>query len=73
MKQKDARPQIIAAWDEWVAGRGLDPGKASGRDALQFYFDLQDMKSPLLRFSSRARDKWEVIYDWLQAERRVGL
>lgn len=73
MKQKEAEPLVIAAWDEWVMKRGLDPEKATGRDALQFYYELQDANSPLLKFISRARDKWQVIHDWLVSQRRVGL
>lgn len=73
MKQKEVRPLLVAAWDEWAARKGLDLGKATGRDTLQFYYDLQDAKSPLLKFVSRTCEKWQVIHDWLVSEQRVRL
>jgi nuclear transport factor 2 (NTF2) superfamily protein len=72
MKLNEAKPLVIAAWDDWAAKSGISPNYAEGRDALRFYYELQDTKSPLLRFMSRARDKWEVIYDWLMHERQIG-
>jgi hypothetical protein len=73
MKLKEAKPLVIAAWDDWAAKRGLRPDNAAGRDTLQFYYELQDAKSPLLKFDSRTREKWQVIHDWLVSEQRVGL
>jgi hypothetical protein len=73
MKQKEARPGLVAAWDEWAARKGVDLDDATGRDTLQFYYDLQDAKSPLLEFVSRTCEKWQVIHDWLVSERRIGL
>jgi hypothetical protein len=73
MKQKEARPLVVAAWDAWAAKRGLNSADATGRDALQFYYELQDVSSPLLKFISREREKWQVIHDWLVSERRIGL
>jgi hypothetical protein len=73
MKQKEARPLVVAAWDVWATKRGLDNADATGRDALQFYYELQDVNSPLLKFISREREKWQVIHDWLVSERRIGL
>jgi hypothetical protein len=73
MKLSEAKPLVIAAWDDWATKRGITPDYAEGRDALRFYYELQEEKSPLLRFISRARDKWEVIYYWLMSERQVGL
>jgi hypothetical protein len=73
MKQKEARPLVVAAWDAWAAKRGLNSADATGRDALQFYYELQDVGSPLLKFISREREKWQVIHDWLVSERRIGL
>jgi hypothetical protein len=73
MKQKEAKSLLIAAWDAWLEERGIGHNDATGRDALQFYYELQDAKSPLLGFISRARDKWDVVHDWLVSERRVGL
>jgi hypothetical protein len=71
MKQQEAKPLVIAAWDEWVAAKGLAPDDVNGRDALQFYYELQDKKSPLLKFIARVRDKWEIVHDWLIAEGRL--
>ena len=73
MKQKEARPLVVAAWDAWAEKRGLNSADATGRDALQFYYELQDVSSPLLKFISREREKWQVIHDWLVSERRIGL
>jgi hypothetical protein len=72
MKQKEAKPLVLNAWDAWAAKRSLDPAKATGRDALQFYYELKDAKSPLLGFISRAQEKWLVVHDWLVSERRIG-
>jgi hypothetical protein len=71
MKMKEAKPLVVAAWDEWVTKRGLDCDDTTGRDTLQFYCELQDAESPLLNFTSRARDKWYVIHDWLVSAQRV--
>jgi hypothetical protein len=73
MKQKEAKPLVVAAWDAWAIKRGLDNADATGRHALQFYYELQDVNSPLLKFISREREKWQVIHDWLVSERRIGL
>jgi hypothetical protein len=35
---------------------------------LKFFYELQDMRSPLLDFRSGRRDKWRVINDWLLGE-----
>jgi hypothetical protein len=70
MKQSEAKPLVIAAWRRWLATRGIDHEIATGRDALQFYYELQDTKSPVLKFTSRAREKWDVIHDWLIGERQ---
>jgi hypothetical protein len=39
MKQKEARPLLAAAWDEWAARKGVDLDDATGRDTLQFYYN----------------------------------
>jgi hypothetical protein len=72
MKEKEAKSLLLEAWDAWTAKMGLDPAKATGRDALLFYYELKDEKSPLLRFISRAREKWFVVHDWLLSSRRIG-
>jgi hypothetical protein len=72
MKQNEARPLVLKAWDAWAAKRGVDPATATGRDALQFYYELKEANSPLLGFISRTREKWLVIHDWLVSEGRIG-
>lgn len=72
MKQKEAKPLVFAAWNTWLEERGIDRSDATGRDLLQFYYDLQDTKSPLLRFMSRGRDKWLIIHEWLSGGRGAG-
>ena len=44
---------------------------ADGRESLQFFFELQDSRSPLLDFQTRGRDKWQLVHAWLIGERRV--
>ena len=71
MKQKDLRAHIIREWDHWLQNQAIAPGKATGRDSLKFYFDLQDRRSTLLDFQSRGRDKWQIVHSWLLSEHRV--
>jgi hypothetical protein len=73
MKLKEIKPLVIAAWDDWTASRSLRCDNATGRDTLQFYYELQDTQSSLLHFVSRKREKWQVIHEWIESERRVGL
>jgi hypothetical protein len=68
MKQKEARILIVREWERWLQGQSIDPGSATGRDTLKFYFELQDNKSDLLEFQSRGRDKWHIINSWLLRE-----
>jgi hypothetical protein len=73
MKLKEAKPLVIAAWDDWTAKRDLGPDDATGRDTLQFFCDLQVAKAPLLHFVSRTREQWQVILDWIVSERRLWI
>jgi hypothetical protein len=73
MKLEEAKPLVITAWDIWTAKLGLRHDRATGRDTLQFYYELQDTKSLLLHFVSRKREKWQVIPGWIVSERRLGL
>ena len=50
MKQSEVKPLMLQAWDVWAAKRGLDPANATGRDALRFYYELKDAKSPLAAY-----------------------
>ena len=71
MKQKEARPVLIKEWDRWVRTQSVDPGAATGRDALKFYVELEDARSPLLKFRTRGRDKWQIVHVWLVGARRI--
>jgi hypothetical protein len=71
MKQKEAKPLVIEAWNRWSQKRGIERNDATGRDLLQFYYELQDAKSPLLKFMSRGRDKWLIIHEWLSDEQQT--
>jgi hypothetical protein len=64
MKQEEAKRLIIQEWDRWVQTRA-DSGKPTGRDSLEFFFELQDVRSVLLDFQTRGRDKWKVVHAWL--------
>jgi len=52
MKQKDARALMIREWDRWLQTQSIDPDEATGRDALKFFFELQDKQSPLVNFQT---------------------
>jgi hypothetical protein len=71
MKQKDAKTLIVREWEHWLRAQAIDPDKASGRDTLKFFFELQDRRSQLLDFQSRGRDKWQIIHAWLLKEPRL--
>jgi hypothetical protein len=71
MKQRDARALIIPEWIRWLQSQSIDPGVATGRESLKFFFELQDSRSPLLDFQTRGRDKWELVHTWLIGERPV--
>ncbi len=71
MKQRDLRTHIIREWDAWLQSHAIQPGTATGRDSLKFYFELQDKRSTLLNFQSRGRDKWQIVHSWLLSEHRV--
>jgi hypothetical protein len=71
MKQKEARALIVREWERWLHWNSIDPATATGRDSLKFFIELQDRKSPLLDFTSRGRDKWEIIHGWLLSDGRV--
>jgi hypothetical protein len=72
MKQRDLRTHIIREWDTWLQSHAIQPGTATGRDSLKFYFELQDKRSTLLNFQSRGRDKWQIVHSWLLSEHRVN-
>ncbi|HEX5233122.1 MAG TPA: hypothetical protein VFW56_12855 [Bradyrhizobium sp.] len=72
MKQKEAKRLLIQEWDSWIKRQPIRTDKATGRDSLKFFFELQDTRSRLLKFSSRGRDKWQIVHAWLLGEDRVS-
>jgi hypothetical protein len=58
---------IIREWRRWLQARPIDRGAVTARDTLSFFCELQDKRSPLLKFHARGRDKWEIINGWLLA------
>jgi hypothetical protein len=71
MKQAEAKPLLIKEWDRWVRAQSIDSDMATGRDALKFYVELEDTRSPLLNFQTRHRDKWQIVHDWLLGAQRI--
>jgi hypothetical protein len=71
MKYQEAKRLIVLEWDRWIQAQTIDCGRASGRDSLKFFVELQDTRPTLLDFQSRGRDKWRVVHAWLLSERRV--
>jgi hypothetical protein len=71
MKQSEAKRLILEAWDGWMQRQALVASGVTGRDSLKFFIELQDTKSPLLKFQTRGRDQWQIIHGWLESEARV--
>jgi hypothetical protein len=71
MKQVEAKRLIIKEWDRWVRRQSVDSDRATGRDTLKFYVELEDARSPLLNFPTRGRDKWQIVRDWLVDAGRI--
>jgi len=72
MKQEEAKRLIIQEWDHWIQTQSMDSGKATGRDSLRFFFELQDVRSVLLDFHTRRRDKWQIVHAWLRGAGRLS-
>ena len=73
MKQSEAKRLLIQSWDEWISKQPqIKRGKASGRESLRFFYELQNAESPLLKFNSRGRDKWPILHNWLLGEGRIS-
>ena len=47
MKQVEAKCLIIKEWDRWVRQQSVDSDRATGRDSLKFYVELEDARSPI--------------------------
>ena len=71
MRQSEAKRLLLEAWDRWLQKHALNADGVTGRESLQFFIELQDLKSPLLIFQTRGRDKWRIIHGWLVGEGRV--
>lgn len=71
MRVSETRHLLIQEWEAWTTSHLANADDATGRDTLRFFIELQDIGSPLLNFSSRGRDKWRIIHDWLLSEGRV--
>ena len=71
MKQVEAKRLIIKEWDRLVRQQSVDSDRATGRDTLKFYVELEDARSPLLNFQTRGRDKWQIVHDWLVGAGRI--
>ena len=58
---------ITREWRRWLQTHSIDRGAATARDTLRFFCELEDKRSPLLKFQARGRDKWEIINGWVLA------
>lgn len=72
MRQYERKALVLLEWDRWLQTQPIDPSKATARDTLKFFCELEDGRSPLLDFRSTGRDKWQVIHAWLLREGRVS-
>jgi hypothetical protein len=59
---------IVREWKRWLQAHSINPWAATPRDTLNFFYELQDKRSPLLKFHPRGRDKWKIINGWLLGE-----
>ena len=70
MKQAEAKPRIIAAFDDWVkAGGRRNP---TGFDGFSFFGDIKRDRPALLEFRTPNPDKWQAIHGWLIQAKRVS-
>ena len=72
MRQSERKGLVLLEWNRWLQTQDIDPQKATGRDSLKFFCELQDQRSALLEFRASGRDKWQVIHAWLLNEGRVS-
>jgi hypothetical protein len=71
MRKYERKSLILREWDSWIQTHPVDPPAPTARDALKFFYELQDRRSPLLEFRPGRGDKWQLIHGWLLNERRV--
>jgi hypothetical protein len=72
MRQDERKSLILLEWDRWLQTQAIDSPEPTARDALKFFYALQDRRSPLLDFRPMRGDKWQVIHTWLLSEERVS-
>ena len=72
MRRHELKSQLLLEWDRWVQTKPVDRRRATARDTLMFFCELQDRQSPLLDFRSGGRDKWQIIHAWLLDAGRVS-
>jgi hypothetical protein len=63
---------IVQEWDRWIASQRRSRDRATFREALEFFLELQNTRSHLLDFNPRGRDKWEIVHGWLVSAGRVS-
>jgi hypothetical protein len=71
MRRDQRKSRLLQEWQHWLQTQPLGRRRPTARDTLKFFYELQDMRSPLLDFRSGRRDKWRVIHDWLLGEEQV--
>jgi hypothetical protein len=72
MRRDQRKSRLMQEWQHWLQTQPLGRRRPTARDTLKFFYELQDMRSPLLDFRSGRRDKWRVINDWLLGEEQVS-
>ncbi|MCC8946554.1 hypothetical protein H8A97_15905 [Bradyrhizobium sp. Arg62] len=69
---REARQAVVREWDRWIKTQPLD-GKACARDARRFFLEIKARREPtLLDFRSSDEDKWQIVNQWLMAEKRIS-
>jgi hypothetical protein len=70
--QTQRKSLIIREWGRWLQAHSIDRRAATPRDTLRFFYELQDKRSPLLKFEPRGRDKWNIVSGWLLSGQNPG-
>src|SRR5580704_3546872 len=70
MRRDQRKSRLLQEWEHWLQTQPLGRRRPTARDTLKFFYELQDIRSPLLDFRSGRRDKWRVVHDWLLGEER---
>jgi hypothetical protein len=72
MRRDQRKSRLVQEWQHWLQTQPLGRRRPTARDTLKFFYELQDMRSPLLDFRSGRRDKWQIVHDWLLGEEQVS-